>query len=53
MAPQDQGVVNHDSGDGWVIENNTIQNNRGAALMARLAPAGARATACATTASTR
>jgi hypothetical protein len=33
-APQDQGVVNHDSGDGWVIENDTIQNNKGAGLMA-------------------
>src|SRR5689334_748976 len=28
VAPQDQGVVNHDSGTHWVIENNTIQNNR-------------------------
>ncbi|MEQ0564745.1 right-handed parallel beta-helix repeat-containing protein [Amycolatopsis sp. NEAU-NG30] len=34
VAPQDQGVVNHDSGEHWVIENNTIENNRGAALMA-------------------
>src|SRR5437660_6920120 len=34
VAPQDQGVVNHDSADGWVIENSTIQNNRGAGLMA-------------------
>jgi len=33
-APRDEGVVNHDSGDGWVIENNTIENNRGAAVMA-------------------
>jgi hypothetical protein len=33
-APQDQGVVNHDSGDGWVIENDTIQHNKGAGLMA-------------------
>ncbi|PRX45621.1 parallel beta helix pectate lyase-like protein [Prauserella shujinwangii] len=33
-APKDQGVVNHDSGDGWVIEHNTIQRNDGAALMA-------------------
>jgi hypothetical protein len=32
--PQDQGVVNHDSGDGWVIEHNTIEENRGAGLMA-------------------
>lgn len=32
--PQDQGVVNHDSGDGWVIEHNTIEGNKGAALMA-------------------
>jgi hypothetical protein len=34
VAPQDQGVVNHDSGDGWVIEDNTIQDNGGAGLMA-------------------
>ena len=27
-------MVNHDSGDGWVIEHNTIENNKGAALMA-------------------
>ena len=33
-APRDEGVVNHDSGDGWTIENNTIENNAGAALMA-------------------
>nr|WP_202539654.1 right-handed parallel beta-helix repeat-containing protein [Streptomyces sp. SID8379] len=34
VAPQDQGVVNHDSADGWVIEHATIQRNSGAALMA-------------------
>jgi len=34
VSPQNEGVVNHDSGDGWVIEHNTIQNNRGAGLMA-------------------
>jgi nitrous oxidase accessory protein NosD len=33
-APQDQGVVNHDSGDGWVIEDTTVEDNRGAGLMA-------------------
>jgi len=33
-APQDQGVVNHDSGDGWVIEDSTIEDNQGAGLMA-------------------
>src|SRR4051794_21979342 len=33
-ALQDQGVVNHDSGDGWLIENATIENNAGAGLMA-------------------
>ncbi len=32
-APLDQGVVNHDAGPGWTIENNTIINNQGAALM--------------------
>ncbi|MFD8569344.1 right-handed parallel beta-helix repeat-containing protein [Streptomyces sp. NPDC057694] len=34
VAPPDEGVVNHDSGDGWVIEHSTIQNNSGAGLMA-------------------
>jgi len=34
VAPRDQGVVNHDSGDGWVIEHNTVQRNKGAGLMA-------------------
>jgi Right handed beta helix region len=34
VAPRDQGVVNHDSGDGWVIEDNTVQDNGGAGLMA-------------------
>jgi parallel beta-helix repeat protein len=33
-APRDEGVVNHDSGNGWVIEHNTIHHNQGAALMA-------------------
>jgi Right handed beta helix region len=33
-APRDEGVVNHDSGNGWILENNTIQANRGAGLMA-------------------
>lgn len=34
VAPRDEGVVNHDSGDGWVIEHNTVQHNEGAGLMA-------------------
>jgi hypothetical protein len=34
VAPHNEGVVNHDSGDDWVIEHNTIQHNSGAALMA-------------------
>ena len=34
VAPQDQGVVNHDSGDGWVIQDNTIEKNGGAGMMA-------------------
>lgn len=34
VAPRDEGVVNHDSADGWVIEHATVQNNSGAALMA-------------------
>ncbi|MFK0243506.1 right-handed parallel beta-helix repeat-containing protein [Amycolatopsis azurea] len=33
-APHDEGVVNHDSADGWVIEHSTVQDNDGAALMA-------------------
>ena len=33
-APRDEGVVNHNSGNGWVIEHNTLINNKGAALMA-------------------
>jgi hypothetical protein len=31
--PQNEGVVNHDSGDGWLIEDNTLEKNAGAALM--------------------
>ncbi|MFG2129236.1 right-handed parallel beta-helix repeat-containing protein [Streptomyces sp. NPDC048751] len=34
VAPHDEGVVNHGSADGWVIEHATIQNNSGAGLMA-------------------
>jgi hypothetical protein len=34
IAPRDEGVVNHDSGDDWVIQDDTIQNNSGAGLMA-------------------
>ncbi|MPY30284.1 right-handed parallel beta-helix repeat-containing protein [Streptomyces adustus] len=34
VAPQNEGVVNHDSADGWVIEHATIQDNSGAGLMA-------------------
>jgi len=33
-SPANEGVVNHDSGDGWVVEDNTIEDNRGAGLMA-------------------
>lgn len=33
-APHDEGVVNHDSADGWVIEHATIRDNSGAGLMA-------------------
>jgi len=32
--PPNEGVVNHDSGDGWVIEDNTIEKNGGAGMMA-------------------
>jgi hypothetical protein len=34
VAPPNEGVVNHDSGDGWVIEDNTIEKNGGAGMMA-------------------
>ncbi|OKJ63364.1 hypothetical protein AMK27_10640 [Streptomyces sp. CB02009] len=33
-APHDEGVVNHDMADGWVIEHATVQDNSGAGLMA-------------------
>jgi hypothetical protein len=33
-APRNEGVVNHDSADGWVITDDVIQNNSGAGLMA-------------------
>jgi hypothetical protein len=31
-TPQNEGNVNHDSGDGWTIEYSTIQNNGGAGV---------------------
>jgi hypothetical protein len=34
IPPVDQGVVNHDSGPGWLIEADTLSGNAGAALMA-------------------
>ncbi|MFH8801226.1 right-handed parallel beta-helix repeat-containing protein [Streptomyces sp. NPDC017936] len=34
VAPHDEGVVNHGSADGWVIEHATIQYNSGGGLMA-------------------
>ncbi|WP_436844632.1 right-handed parallel beta-helix repeat-containing protein [Streptomyces longwoodensis] len=34
VAPHDEGVVNHDSADGWVIEHSVIRDNSGAGLMA-------------------
>lgn len=33
-APANEGIVNHDSGNRWIIAHNTIENNGGAALMA-------------------
>jgi hypothetical protein len=33
ISPRDQGVVNHDSGVSWIIEDNTFQNNKGASVM--------------------
>ncbi|MEU5607207.1 right-handed parallel beta-helix repeat-containing protein [Streptomyces sparsogenes] len=34
VAPNNEGVVNHDMADGWVIEHAKIQDNSGAGLMA-------------------
>ncbi|MER7764210.1 right-handed parallel beta-helix repeat-containing protein [Streptomyces sp. NPDC097619] len=34
VAPHNEGVVNHDSADGWVVEHNVIEDNSGAGLMA-------------------
>ncbi|MFC9699736.1 right-handed parallel beta-helix repeat-containing protein [Streptomyces sp. NPDC056943] len=34
VAPHDEGVVNHDMADGWVIEDARIEANSGAGLMA-------------------
>ncbi|MEU5689400.1 hypothetical protein DEJ48_34055 [Streptomyces venezuelae] len=34
VAPHNEGVVNHDMADGWVIEHAKIQHNSGAGLMA-------------------
>jgi hypothetical protein len=34
VAPLDEGVVNHDSADGWIIEHSMIEDNSGAGLMA-------------------
>jgi len=33
MAPGDEGVVNHDFGQGWVMEKNTVVNNGGAGAL--------------------
>jgi hypothetical protein len=32
VAPNNEGVVNHNGGRGWVIAHNTIEDNRGAAV---------------------
>jgi hypothetical protein len=32
--PRNEGVVNHDSGNGWVLRDDVIRDNRGAGLMA-------------------
>lgn len=34
VPPQNEGVVNHDSGNGWTIELSTIADNAGAGMMA-------------------
>jgi hypothetical protein len=33
VAPLNEGVVNHDDGEGWVIEYNTVTQNEGAGVM--------------------
>jgi hypothetical protein len=33
VSPPNEGVVNHDSGPGWVVEDNLIERNGGAGLM--------------------
>ncbi|MHB9756154.1 right-handed parallel beta-helix repeat-containing protein [Streptomyces sp. BYX5S] len=33
VPPQNEGVVNHGSADGWIIEHSTIQRNAGAGMM--------------------
>lgn len=33
VAPQQEGVVNHNDGRGWTVEYSTIQNNSGAGMM--------------------
>jgi parallel beta-helix repeat protein len=33
VAPNNEGVVNHDAGDDWTIRHTTIENNAGAGLM--------------------
>lgn len=33
VAPNNEGVVNHDSAPGWLLANNTIQTNAGAGVM--------------------
>jgi hypothetical protein len=32
ISPNDQGVVNHDGGEGWVMEYNYMHDNQGAAV---------------------
>jgi hypothetical protein len=34
ISPRDEGVVNHNSGVGWIMEYNTMQNNGGGAVFA-------------------
>jgi hypothetical protein len=34
VPPANEGVVNHDSGNAWVIQDSTLERNKGAALMA-------------------
>ena len=43
-APRNEGLVNHDSADGWVISDDVIQNNSGATASTRAVTGASAAT---------